>query len=395
MRPRQFTSLFLALPLAAQQTWNVSPPGANLTAAVAAAQHGDTIVLAAGFYNVGAGITTSRGIAMIGAPGATIYGAGRGPVLTVTQLPTGRSFVMQGIAVDMGGFHDYAILVTSNQGAVHFSRCQFSNSSTDFSVADEFWVQGCQNVSLTDCTTQRLTFYAIESNVQLARCSLVGLRARVVSVTYGRSAGLALWVQGARVTLAQCSATGGDGEGQFPGAAAISSFMATASLTITGDASDAIRAGAASGALASPAIENLGPPLTIASAIRLVPNPGQPAISGPFTNAPRPIATAAQTGPRGGSVAVTVIADVGEILWLFLGEPSAPWPIPGLGHVWVRPDRVATIGSGVAGFGGLWTATIPIPALPFLRAVPFTVQALSAGVVGPARFSAPCTFVIE
>jgi hypothetical protein len=97
--------------LAAQQTWIVDQSGGgNFTdfpPAEAAARHGDTIVVRAGTYYLGA--STGKALTTLG-EGAPTFAT----PINVTGLPAGRAFVLAGIKLDYQRFE-----LTRCAGRVH------------------------------------------------------------------------------------------------------------------------------------------------------------------------------------------------------------------------------------------------------------------------------------
>lgn len=390
----------MATPVVAQTTWNVVPPAANLFQAVAAANHGDTINVASGYYDVQQGLVINKGVTVVGQPQTTIVGHGGGPALSVENIPAGRRFIMQGVDVTLSGYALGAAFAFVNcSGDIHVSKCRFLHTYLAQSVARDLFVYGCSNVTWADCETQNITVLALSSSMQMSRCVLRGHAARSrYPYSGGRAPTEGLFSYGvppSRVTLAQCSVFGGAGDIEIGGAPAIS-VLAGNILSIAGDGSDTIAAGAP-GALATQfhsAIWNRGT-LSLAPQISLVPNAGRPPIDGGFQTSPRPISVAAQTAPHGGTATATVLTDPGESTTLILGLPSPPWSLPSLGTVWLQPNTLVVLGSTVIGGNARWTVPIPIPPLPALRSVPIGLQAVGGSATAPIRLSVPCTFVIE
>ncbi len=394
-----FVTAFLSCCGATAQTvWNVSPPGASLLAAVAAAQHGDTIVLASGFYDVGTGLVTDKALTIVGQPGTRIYGIGGGPALRVHSLPANRTFSMRGVSVELGGYaYSNAFLFENDAGHVYLSRCSFVQHCSAYSCAQLLAIQNCRLVTFADCTVQNVTLELSHSRVHASGCTFRGNDARMHPVSLGRAATSAVWVQGATavLSLVRCSAAGGAGDGTYNGVEAV--VVRSGTVTISGDANDVYAAGAPGSASvsSSPAIWNDLGILLVDPRITAIPNPGQPVVVGTHAVAPRPFGVATQTAAIGGAASATVLGDAGEPVVLFMGLPDEATAVSPFGNAWVQPATAITLAVSVMGPSEHWVHSIAIPNQPFLRSLALTTQAVGGGIVTPIRLAMPSTIVIE
>jgi hypothetical protein len=385
------------VPLCGQTIWNVAPPGSNLLGAIATAQHGDTIVMASGFYNVLSGIATDKGLTIVGVPGAVIYGAGGGPALHVQNLGPSRTFTMRGVELMISSYvGSYAFLFDNNAGAIHLAKCRFRNTCSAYSCSPILSIMSCPLVTISECQTDNVEVDLIGSNVAIAHCSFLGHEARAHPLsTPGRAATCAILVFTGVVTMAQCSAAGGDGDGIYGGVAGLA--MIGGSVAIAGDANDVYSAGVqgVTSTIPASAIHVLGGSLLLAPQVTLLPHATQPGVLGSHATSPRPLSVATRAAAPGGTATVTVIAEPGDSLFLFAGLPAAPWALPPFGDAWLLVGSGLALATQLMGPTEHWTHALPIPNVPVLSSLALTVQALGGGVSGPLRTSLPGAFVIE
>ncbi|MCB9870487.1 MAG: hypothetical protein H6837_11565 [Planctomycetes bacterium] len=389
--------LLPAAGLPAQQTWVVSPPASNLISAFANAKDGDTIVVNSALYDVGNGIVTTKALTVVGKPGARIVGTGNSSALAITNIPTGRRFVMRGMWVSQDAYvFGPTVEFKNNAGSVFLSGCQFTSACSAYSCPRYISVEGCSLFAMTNCSVSNLTVECQGSVAMFTGCALAGRIARDHALSSGRAATSALWVYSGSVTLAKCTASGGAGEGKYAGVPAVALFQAGA-LSIAGDAADTYTAGAPGSTATSrvSSIEAFGVGLRIDPKITLVPNPGQPGIAGSAATSPRPISMAATSAAPGGTLSTTVIADAGEPVVLFGGLLRTPTAMPPFGDLFINQSALVLLASTIVGASEHWTVQVPIPNLASLSGFPIGFQAIAGGQRSPTQFSVPAAVVIE
>src|SRR5262245_55324065 len=147
----------LALSLPAQQTFVVDAsngPGAHFTdlpPALAAANDGDTVVVRAGTYSRA---STTRGIRLLGEPGATIHAEAVSPepALTVSGLPSGREFVMQGFKIRIDDYANNLLALRGCLGRVRLDRLSGDQPSNKLFPAPLVYAENVADLTMAGCS---------------------------------------------------------------------------------------------------------------------------------------------------------------------------------------------------------------------------------------------------
>lgn len=209
----------LAASLAAQRTWIVdvaNPPGTDFTdlpPAEAAAAHGDTLLVRAGNYTA---FATSKGIAVLGAPGTVVVGNVFMPSITVSALPAGRVFRARSLTLG-GGVFGQSMVLNGNDGAVHLEAIDATAGGYPPSTG-AIGISTSRLVTIVNCGHQStLAVNLAGARVSIAHCRLQG-RAAISDPRAGASwaAAVALNVQGGVVDVADSTLAGGAGASIWP-----------------------------------------------------------------------------------------------------------------------------------------------------------------------------------
>src|SRR5688572_19227258 len=155
--------LLLGICSAQSATWVVDAANGSgthftdLQSALASAQvvDGDTLVVRAGVYGPCA---TSKGVTILGEPGAKLASSLRTTLLAVSNLAAGKTFVLDRMTIEHDRFYSMGIYLLNNLGSVHF---------------DDVTVQGLF-VSIPSFTQG-------QSSLLVNGCSLVTVNASVLS----------------------------------------------------------------------------------------------------------------------------------------------------------------------------------------------------------------------
>jgi hypothetical protein len=275
-----FALICVRASLSAQRTWIVdaaSGPGHDFTdlpPALAAATHGDRIVLRAGSYN---GATTDRGVTILGRSAEL-----RSP-MRVVGLALGRTFVLTGVRSSPAPSASGLLECSDNAGNMHLDRVTFFYPQPLFgNGAVACRIERCRAVTAANSTFLGSPGVAVRSaRVALMGCTLRGHDATVFS----------LWIvpgqpraalDFAAVEMAHCNVTGGAGA-QTLSNASLPAAAVTANesdLVLTGQAPDGLQAGTAVPGTSAPALAVRGGTLTLDPTLALSPTGTAPAIAG-------------------------------------------------------------------------------------------------------------------
>ncbi|MBK8976814.1 MAG: hypothetical protein IPM29_12925 [Planctomycetes bacterium] len=348
--------------LAAQTTWIVDAGGGgsfvDLPPAVAAAQPGDLILVRAGVYSP---VTVSKGLRIVGDPGATLWSLSS-PLVVVDRLPAGETFVLQGIdATTSGG--PGGVRVLDCAGHVHLERVSMSpvvvERSAQVSLHGLDLFAGAPPVSITD------------SNAVLGGCRL---RASFSVGTLQH----ALVMERSLVVFAESTAIGGV---DFTGIGSGSGIeLRSGRLVVAGDAATVVEAGdSRSLRRPTPAIRTLGGAIVLDPAVTLLPKFGGPPIGGVATVATRTVPSV-RASVAGGRLSATARANPGDALHLLLGLPLQPVLSLPFGDLWLGPINLVLVSATLPATGSQ-SVSLPLPPLPAGTVATLQAVVLTAGSV--------------
>jgi hypothetical protein len=159
----------------AQRTWIVDASGGaghhftDLPPALAAANHGDKIIVRPGSYR---GATTDRGVTVVGENARLTLTLPASP-LRVSGLPRGRTFVLSGFAVDSG-----MLALVDNAGRVHLDRVDARGVNVARVVGAAVVVVGGAAVTATQCRFTLGPVRVTRSSITFTDCDLTGAAAQ-------------------------------------------------------------------------------------------------------------------------------------------------------------------------------------------------------------------------
>ena len=381
---RVAAATLLAVAASAQgRVWIVDAAGGgnftDLPAAAAVATHGDLLVVLPGFYSP---FATDQGIAVLGQGAVRIRGYVpwfRG-LVEVTALPAGRTFSMRNVTIEHFALND-GIVLANDDGRVHLHDVRVGpqpNSSTEF-IGPALAATSCRSVTVTGCTLRGGSgIAATDSRLVVSSSSVAGIDALAQLGGSISDAGAGLVVTRGSVHLSRSDATGGAGLttmlwSERPREAI---FATDAALTLTGDASTSVRAGALAGSPPLAAIIANGGTLHVDPAVAVQGTQGGPPISGSARVITRRIVSLfAAGGQLGGPVNVEIVSPAGDALALLLSVPIDPVPTA-LGAVYFDPLAALGLVFGAAQNASEHFAFgFTFPNLPQLRGVPIVLQA--------------------
>ena len=160
---------------------------ADLTAALAKAVDGDTIVMKAGTYTLTDKVSVSKGVTIQG-EGNVIINAASGANAFYMEVGTGKTATLKGLNLVANGTHAVQ-MVAHCAGNVVIENCQFTATSTGYGIyknaAGNLTVTGCKFVSLpvaigTDCAWSTLN---ITSNDFTGCTEALGLTSSSMAAT--------------------------------------------------------------------------------------------------------------------------------------------------------------------------------------------------------------------
>lgn len=326
-----------ACPLSAQATLTVGAGGfPTISAAIVAAQPGDTILVSDGIYPES--FTVDKGVRLLGRNARIQQPATSFPRILVQNIPAGQTFAMTGFGID-----DSAVTVSELPIEVR-------NCAGTVTIAD-----------LTNSgTLQRWRLSAFDSGaVHAARCALSSLVAAdsfVVAEDCQMRPRLPSGVQtdASTVALVGCDVWAGSTLFTGPGAQ-----VNGGTLSVT---RSSIRGGAALGTFFPAIVATAGSQLRLDPSTQLSPTGSQPAVvGGVSTFLPLTSTTARSDGAVLTAVAHGPAAEPFAML-VSLPVPTTPTPF---GVTWLDPGFALTL--YFAAFGAvdrLHQAVIPHPPLP-------------------------------
>ncbi|MCR9246833.1 MAG: hypothetical protein NXI31_17510 [bacterium] len=359
--------------LVAQQTWVVAPqagPGVDFTSLAAAAQavqSGDTLLVRAGTYSA---FTTSKGIKVLGEPGATIAG-GQQPT-TVVSLPAREAFVMRGITFSCAGFcpADYCSL-QYNDGRIHFEDVSFRGP-----LNAAFRLNHCAHVTMTRCSgNARGCLHVQSSDVALVDCTFLGEKG-----VYLIGSPAAVDASTSNVLITGGRYRGGEGEAfGLPIFAAPGLICRSGTMVVAGRNTivEAGAPGAGHGALTALAAIGSGV-VELEPSVQLAPQNGGAPYQGAVNV--RRVATV-RASATASSVPIELHAPQGHLFGIYAGFPAGPAVGP-IGDVWLDESTAVVLVGGVVGATEQVTHTLTVPGsfggLPLaLQAVTFDHTALA------------------
>lgn len=380
--------LTLASHAHAQRTWIVDAAGGaghdftDLPPALAAAGHGDQILLRPGIYR---GATTDRGVTILGT------NAQLTTTLRVTGLALGRTFALVGVGNTAAPLvFASPVECTGNAGRLHFDRVLLSTPGPTWGNAGYpgLRLDRCRAVTATGCSfVGSPGLRATASKVVLTACTSQGHAAAQINEFWFRGApGVAVDTV-STLHAARCRISGGAGAMGFgplaPGAAITA---ADSDLTLTGDATEGLRAGAAVGTLGAAAIVADGGTLTLDPTLPLLPTGNSAPIAGVQRArlVRRLPALSGQGAPPGGLLRTELYSPAGQVAALFMSTASDPTPTP-FGALWLEPARVLVVDVGVQGASEHRAVSIPVPNVQALGGSVLALQTLS-GDAAQLRF---------
>lgn len=392
--------LLLAVLAAAQgRVWIVDAangPGTDFTdlpPAEAAAAHGDVLMVRAGLYT---GIRTGKGIAVVGVPGqTTVQSPNLLPALDVMGVPAGRTFAAR----------DLILLQTFNLAFVRFAACGGAvvlqgirggspRDTTTITFAD------CAVVVLTDCgggTGGPLAVWALGTRLAVNASTLVGqysiLDPRVGSSfsSPGLRAG-----NGSVVWLADTELRGGAGTHEWP---YIGNYRPSspglrlegATATIAVGCSIAAGTGATT-TLPVSAVDGNGV-IDVDPSVPLAPYAAAPPVAPGVVATLRSVSgLAAAGGALGGQVVLTLRSEPATPFVLAAGLAVAPFTTP-MGRLFLAPDGLLVLATGVQAAGGTTTVSVPLPMDPRFIGFSLTLQAAAASSGGRVELTNPAAVV--
>jgi hypothetical protein len=369
----------------AQATWIVNSGGGpgvhftDLAAAVAAAAHGDTVLVFPDAFNSAyAGFTTDKGIAVIGVNRPRL---GTSPVpVQVQNVPAGRSFRLAGF--DAPRNQELHVVISGCAGNVHLEDLHAVEHGALAPTWPAIDIAGCTLVTLHDVEDFGMPAVRVQGGTLLATACRLGV------TSLGLGGGPCLFAANAtvQVTEPRFEATSGT---------TVPAIMTVDSqLFVGGTAAGYIQGSQDFMGGAAAAIHATGGLVIVDPGVRL--NPFTP-VAQPITGtavvaiAPVPASFVANDAP-GLVLAATFTAPPGSAVIGFLGLPVAPLPTP-LGTQLLASSPLATLTVAVVPAAGTVAASTPVPAsLP--RGSAFGVQSavLANGVVA---LGSACHFVVH
>ncbi len=357
----------------AQRTWIVDAANGagtdftDLPPALTAAADGDTILVRAGTYAVG---TTGKALRMVGIGTPVIRAATQREAFIVRGLPAGRTFVMQGFALDgqprVSPFDpppEAPLQIDQCQGLVHLAAITIQEPKTFLSVIE---VEQSAAVTMLDCQLMP-GLLATDARVSAVACTFLGTDTSSGVVTPG------LFATRSIVELSQSTATGGNATGHSFAHPAVR--MIQSILIVRGDSASSYRGGMHG--VQEPALAgDLGSGLLLDPSVSLT---GGVAGFGLRVTRRLPSLQVAG-GALGTAIDVELYSPDKDPFALIAGWPTQPVIVPPYGERWLSlPATVLAV--GVQGSTEHWKSSWPVPADPRLVGLALGMQAIS----GPAN----------
>ncbi|MHC4921799.1 MAG: hypothetical protein ACYTKC_19700, partial [Planctomycetota bacterium] len=265
-------------------------PGADfldLPPAVAAAGHGDVLLVRKGAY---LGFTTTKGITIVG-EGTPVLTS---PIKVQGTLP-GNAFALQGVKFDSGAATT-PLRLQSCAGRLLIDRVTFASGQN-------IRVDGCAEVEFVGCTSTQRPLLLTGSLVTLNDSSFTGPDASPTTMALP-----AVFSVDTRLFVSRCTLVGG-GQGLASGRAA-PAIEQHGTTVLTDDGSTEVRVGPGAPATLS-AVVGSGS-VEHAPAVTFVAGAGAPAIHPALAVATRPIPSLRATGAGpGGAIASDLFATPG------------------------------------------------------------------------------------
>ena len=332
--------------------------------AVAAASAGDTLIIRTGFYSP---FSTAKGLTLLG-EGAVQVGSpfGNGaPAVEVKGLPQGQSFVATNLTARVLPTGSSAINLDGNAGQIHLQHVSIDQPATPPATMG-CRVFRCRSVTITGGSFVGYpAVAATESTLAVVGATLVGGAGCGGSPWCFMPGATGLLASDGVTDLSRTSVQGGNAGTSFSFAAPAIS-LSGGTLTVTGDSSTQIVAGAAGGALPVDAIATAGGSVVADTTVAIRGTNGGVAVGGTAAIVRRRVVSLAGAGgPLGGALSAEVVSPAGDLFWLIAGFPAPPVFTP-FGELAIHPLLVVLLAAGVQApterFA--WNATVPnIPAL--------------------------------
>ncbi|MCA8972151.1 MAG: hypothetical protein KDC95_20355 [Planctomycetes bacterium] len=358
--------MFLALTSTAlaQRTWVVDAangPGTDFTEiapALTAASDGDVLRVRAGDYRPW---TTSKGVALLGDPGAVIH-LGIVEVCAVRNLGAGQRFVLRGFQF----VEDYPL----NGADSYFEATQCKGSVHLESLVEGAWRKAFAKFDHCD-------FVTVAHHASSRRFDVVSCRVTMhdVNITAGTVdfalPSPALGLRDSYVEITECVLRGAIGNSYVAPSPAI--IATSSAIELRGSKNSSI-AGGILRQVHAPAIRadatstlRIDPRVTIVGSI-----------DGGVVTRERMIALEVGGGLLSTSKIYDVVAPAGDFVVIFgaLPAPSLRTPI---GELWLDLASLYVVGAAQIGASGMWQITTPIPSNPSLRGVVLAYQVLDIG----------------
>ncbi len=371
----------LSISVVAQATWIVDAnqgAGANFTtlrAAFAQAKHRDTVLVRAGAYLPA---TCSKGIRLVGEPGALIAGAKQ--AFEVRSVPVYEQFTMQGfgLSIDDGQFR-----ILNCQGSVHLEGMNLTGN-----VAQSRWIiRNCGSITLHKMTSHAgLTIE--DSTVALSDVKILPLLptpSSLAAVTALRS----------RVMVSLSDVSGMNGVFyQSKYILASSAFdmvdsrlvLSTGCKVAAGSHTSPVMVSAIVASNSDLEIDPTVPVTTQGAAKAVVTNKPVAYISTPGITAsggaPGRALSAVAHGAQGSSCIIALGLALPQVF-------QTPW-----GDLALHGTVSTTMGSGTFSLQRQFGVSVPVPALAVVRGIPLTLQAIQFDSLG-LRLSPPATVILD
>lgn len=368
----------LCASLAAQRTWIVDAaagPGHDFTdlpTALAAAAHGDKLLLRPGGYR---GATTDRGVTIAGV-GATL----RSP-LRITGLPLGRTFALVGLSSDPATSSNGIVECIDNAGTVLLDRLTMQVPRIWFQpVTPPCLIERSDAVVVSQCSfTGSPGARLLASRVTFVHCQLTGSDGYIQG--HGGVAGQpALTCEFASVELVACRAKGG-AMASFPPYVALPGVALTArqsELRLAGAAPDGLEAGSGAIGYGAAALSVEGGTLYLDPTLALLSSGGLSPIVGQseLRVLRRLPALRVATAPSGGTWRSELHAPLGWLDALCLDLAPAPRSTQA-GTLWLDPARLIVVDVGIVDASQRRRVSLPVPARSELLGVALALQSLT------------------
>lgn len=346
--------------LAAQRTWTVAPTGGDFTEirdAMPVVQHGDTVLVRAGTY---LHFVLTKGIRLVGDPGATVRNGSIDNAVTVRNVPAGTTTVIAGFLGTMG------LKVENCAGHVHLERLgPLDYASSEVSQG----IQDCAQVTVDDVRIQEW-FTIANSHVVMTRCTVASLDQ-------------ALTVLGGDVTIVDSTLGLANNRAAQAGLHVGHANFGPTAVRLTGDSMRVVATGGPASQPA-PAIAAVSATIFVDPQVVLVPAFGAPPIGGNATVTTLPLPSL--TGSlQAAALDLRVRAPGATDAFTFLGLVAQPPVSTHLGSWWVGAGLVLIDAGPLA--GGVRAVSLPVPSgLP--RGLTFATQSLVALPSGPGLSNA-------